>query len=181
MAPGAPAIPTAVTREEVEALGGFAKDRDCLEIGSAYGFSAIMMILLGAKSVTAIDFHQPCDSNEQAKASHEAMRKNLKWFKVDHAVTIIRQSSQEALPDLAAQGKQYGLAFIDGDHSYESVRHDVSKAMQLVPDGFIACHDYGEDGIEDVTRAVDEIFPGGPDYRIGTLCVVKVPVTGKSA
>lgn len=172
--PGGPVIPTAIMPNEIMALGNLAMGRHCLEIGSAWGFSAIQMIRYGAKSVTAIDFHQPCDSNEWADDTFESMQENLKWYKVDSAVTVIRQSSQKALPDLVAQNKQYGLAFIDSDHSYESVRHDISNTLQLVSNGFLACHDYGDEGIEDVTRALDEIFPDGPDWLVGTLHIMKV-------
>jgi len=174
LTPDGPAVATSITLEETAALGSLALGRDCLEVGSALGYSAIMMVRLGARSVTAIDWHQPCDSGLQEEGTYEAMQKHLRWYKADSAVTMIRQSSQEALPDLIAQGREYGLAFIDSDHSYESVRHDVSKAIHLVPSGFIASHDYGDGGIESVTRALDDIFPGGPDWLIGTLHVVKV-------
>ena len=170
--PDGPSIATAITPDETAALGSLALGRDCLEVGSAWGYSAVMMVRLGARSVTAVDFHQPCDSNEQAMNSHEVMQKNLGWYKAGSAVTMIRESSRKALPDLAAQGRRYGLTFIDGDHTYESVRHDVGWARRLVPSGFIACHDYG--GIESVTRAVDEVFPDGPDWLVGTLHVMKV-------
>jgi predicted O-methyltransferase YrrM len=177
----APLVCTSVTTEEIESLGHLAAGRDCLEIGSAFGYSAIMMARYGAQSVTAIDPHLPCNSNNMAGDSYDVMLANIDAGAASGIVTVIRQRSQDALPVLAARGERFGLVFIDADHSYESVMHDVGWARRLVTDdGFIACHDYGhwvlnavKFGIESVNRALDEIFPGGPDWLDGTLHVTK--------
>ena len=173
--PGAPPVYTSITSEEINALCGLAIGRDCLEVGSAWGYSAVMMARRGARSVTAVDFHQPCDSNCEAKNSQDVMRENLRAYGVTSAVTMVCQPSETALPELVSQGRRFGLVFIDADHSYDSVLHDVRWACRLVSeDGFIACHDYVASGIESVTRAVDEIFPDGPDRLAGTLHLVRV-------
>lgn len=47
--------------------------------------------------------------------------------------------------------------FIDGDHTSESVRNDINKALWLLkPGGIIAGHDYNWKSVSDV---VDKIFP----------------------
>ena len=178
--PDGPSVCTSVTAEEIDSLGRLAAGRDCLEVGSAFGYSAIMMARYGARSVTAVDSHLPCNSNNMTDNSHDVMLANLEAAGVSSVVTMIRQSSQDALPVLVAQDKRFGLVFIDADHSYESVTHDVGRALRLVADdGFIACHDYGHPGpnikagIEGVNRALDEIFPAGPDWLAGTLHVTK--------
>ena len=60
------------------------------------------------------------------------------------------------------------FAFIDGDHSYESVRDDIKAWLpRIKKGGWIGGHDYGtEDG---VTQAVNEAFKeitGRPDSSI---------------
>jgi predicted O-methyltransferase YrrM len=180
--PDGPLISTSVTAEEIDCLGRLAEGRDCLEVGSAFGYSAIMMARHGARSVTAVDFHQPCNSNNMTN-SHDIMLVNVETAGVSGIVTIVRQSSQDALPALAAQGRKFGLVFIDADHSYQGAKHDAEWAKQLVAeDGFIACHDYGHPGpnipvagIDGVNQALDEVFPEGPDWLTGTLHVTKAP------
>jgi len=49
--------------------------------------------------------------------------------------------------------------FIDGDHTYESVRHDIDKALLHVKqNGIIAGHDYNVPAFPGVKQAVDETF-----------------------
>ena len=52
----------------------------------------------------------------------------------------------------------YDFIFIDGDHTYESARHDIDKALRhLKPSGIIAGHDYCESW-PGVVKAVDELI-----------------------
>lgn len=166
-------IYTAVTAEEINILCSLAIGHRCLEIGSAWGYSAIMMARRGARNVTAVDYHQPDDSNCGAENSLDVMSKNLQIYGVISAVTMISEPSQIVLPRLVSSGEQFELIFIDGNHSYDSVVHDITWARRLISDkGYIACHDYGDTGIESVTKAVDDIFSGSkPDRLIGTLCI----------
>ena len=169
---------TSVTAEEIRTLGDLARDQDCLEVGSGFGFSAVMMARYGAASVTAVDPHIPHPDNMRAETL-DILRENVERLAPPGIITIIREPSQVALPALA--GRRFGLVFIDADHSYESATHDVTWARELVTgDGWIACHDYGWPapdvpvaGIDGVNRALDEVFPDGPDRIIGTLHVTK--------
>ena len=178
--PGGPKVYTSVTPEEAAALGRLAAGRDVLEVGSAFGYSAIMMAR-AARSVTAVDSHLPHPDNGMAEGSYGVMLGNLRAAGVHQVVTVLRQPAEEALPALHAQGRRFGLVFIDGDHAYESVLHDAGQARRLVTDdGHIACHDYGHGepgsascGIGDVNRALDETFPLGPDEITGTLHVTR--------
>lgn len=172
--PGGPEIFTSVTNEEMAALGGLSFGRDCLEIGSAQGYSAIMMAAYyGAKSVHAIDQHLACNSNENMDNSLAVMEKNLKEFRVSSKVHIDRRDSADALPDLAEQGRQFDLAFIDGDHDMEPVRRDTAGARKLVkPGGIMAWHDFGPRGISGVTDAIQDDYPNG--ILIGSMYLVQV-------
>jgi predicted O-methyltransferase YrrM len=47
--------------------------------------------------------------------------------------------------------------FLDGNHSYGAIEHDISKALEYIkPDGIIAGHDY--QNFPDVYKAVNEFF-----------------------
>ena len=55
--------------------------------------------------------------------------------------------------------------FIDGDHGYESVKHDSILASNLVRSGgIIAWHDYNNQTVS-VTRALNELCDAGWDIR----------------
>lgn len=53
-----------------------------------------------------------------------------------------------------------GFVFIDGDHRYETVKHDIELAFKIMRNGgILAGHDYTHTDWPGVKQAVDEIFP----------------------
>lgn len=141
-------ISTSITPAEAQTLHDLAQGRTVLEIGSAYGYSAIRMAQM-AYSVLAVDPHTGHDSLD-------AMRANLARFDPRGRVSVWQETSQRALPILRAAGATFGLVFIDGDHSREAVEHDVARALELLaPNGVLCCHDYGEDSCPGVAEALD--------------------------
>lgn len=171
VAPGdGPAICTSLTEDEAGRLGELAKGRRVLEVGSAHGYSAVVMALAGAHQVVAVDDH---NGQTWLGDTHAAMVTNLAAYGVKDTVVIIRGRSQDVLPQLGREGARFGLIFIDGDHGYDGVKADVTNALPLLePGGTLAVHDYWEDNCPDVARAVDEAFPDGPGALAGTLFVV---------
>jgi predicted O-methyltransferase YrrM len=164
VAPGAgPSIDTSLTLAETERLRSLAADADVLEIGSAYGYSAIVMALAGA-SVLAVDPHVQM-------ASFETMMANLGFYQVADRVTIRRGDSRAVMPQLADQGRRFDLVWIDGDHAADMVEHDVSWARKLLKEsGTLVCHDYDEDTCPGVKVALDKLF-GGPGALTDTMAV----------
>jgi predicted O-methyltransferase YrrM len=169
VAPGpGPAISTSITDAESAKLRELAgKGRRVLEVGSAFGYSAVVMALAGA-TVHAVDPHAWL-------RSADIMAANLRVYGVGDRVAIDCRSSHEVLPTLADWGERFDLVFVDGDHAREAVDHDVSWALKLLaPGGVLACHDYGEDCCcAGVRKALDEWFPDGSDELVDTLFVVK--------
>ena len=163
-AEGAQLISTSLTANETAALAGLATGRDVLEVGSAFGFSACVMALAGAKHVTAVDPHTWLNS-------HEAMVANLDACGVTGLVTIVRGTSPDALDGLGP----FGLVFIDGDHAASAVHADVEAARKvLATGGVLACHDYGEDCCcPGVRYALDALFPAGPSEQVDTLAIYR--------
>ena len=140
VAPGAgPAISTSVTDAEAAMLGRLAAGAQVLEVGSAFGYSAITMALAGADHITAVDPHT------WLPASLDVMLENLAAYGVTDRVEVMAGHSFTALPVLAGEGLEFGLVFVDGDHSYEAARHDIEWARKLLgPGGVLAVHDVGE-------------------------------------
>jgi predicted O-methyltransferase YrrM len=159
---GKPALFTSLTESETKELQKLATLGDALEIGSAYGYSAIAMALVGAR-VTAVDPH----------GTHQSMRDmilNLDAFGVSSQVRMLVDTSQAVLPRLVDEAVRFDVIFIDGDHTHLGVRHDIFWATQLLRErGVIACHDYHEETCPGVAPAIDEWRV--PDYVIDTLAV----------
>lgn len=169
--PGAPLISTSVTAAEASRLGQLACGRQVLEVGSAYGYSAIVMARAGAL-VTAVDPHT---GGTWLGDSHAAMTANVGVYQVASRVTIVRESSQDALPRLATEGGRFGFVFIDGDHRYEAALHDIEWALKLLaPGGVLAVHDYAETCCcPDVARAADQLLPGERELVDSMLMVTR--------
>jgi hypothetical protein len=169
--PDGPVISTSVQPLEAAELARLAAGKTVLEIGSAYGYSACIMALGGAKSVTAVDPHT------WIPGSFEAMCANLDACDAlggaNGDVLILTATSQVALPKLADNGTRFGLIFIDGDHAEGAVRHDGEWARKLLePGGTIAFHDYGEDCCcPGVRPAINGLYPEGGTVT-GTLFTV---------
>lgn len=158
-----PAINTSLTDGESAELRQLAKGKRVLEVGSAYGYSAVVMALGGAKHITAVDPHAWLPS-------FNVMEANLRAYNVYHVVDIMRSWSFDVLPTLSTLGHQFDLIFIDGDHSESTVTHDVEWAERLLaPSGVLACHDYDEVTCPGVRQSLDAWKPF--NYIIDTLAV----------
>lgn len=143
-----PAISTSLTLAETEELRRLAANADILEIGSAYGYSAVAMALAGGR-VDAVDPHSWL-------SSFDVMLGNLNAYGVVDQVRIHRSDSWTVLPMLAEQGRQFDLVWIDGDHEAPTVAHDVAWAVRLLRSGgTLACHDYDEVTCPGVRQALD--------------------------
>jgi predicted O-methyltransferase YrrM len=159
-----PLVSTSLTANEAQALAGLAAGRDVLEVGSAFGFSACVMALAGARHVTAVDPHTWLNS-------YDAMVSNLGACDLHGVVTIVHGTSPDALDGLGP----FGLVFIDGDHGAAAVMADVEAARKvLASGGVLAVHDLGEDCCcPGVRWALESLFPEGPSEQVDTLAIYR--------
>lgn len=156
---GGVTINTSLTSAETAELQRLADGKDVLEVGSAYGYSTIAMALV-ANKVTAVDPHRDLNSLH-------ALVANLAAAGVTDKVWWIAGTSRDVLPTL---GPAFDLIFIDGDHTFAEVAHDVAASLPLLrPGGILACHDLDEDTCPGVRQAIDAWRQ--PDYVIDTLAV----------
>jgi hypothetical protein len=154
-AEGGQPISTSLTVNEAAALADLATGRDVLEVGSAFGFSACVMALAGAKHVTAVDPHTWLNS-------HEAMAANLDAAGVADAVTIVRGASPGALEGLGP----FGLVFIDGDHDAAAVTADVEAGSSRRRR--VACPTSAKTAAARVCGRSRCTVPAGPDEHVDT-------------
>lgn len=140
-------VQTSLTAREAARLQELATGRHVLEIGSAFGYSAIAMAQT-AEDVTLVDPFEQYSRSE--------LRANLQAAGTLARTRIITGESQGVLPALRQRGERFGLIFIDGDHSRDTVRADLDNALALLDAGGVLCaHDYGEDTCPGVRQAID--------------------------
>ena len=145
-----------------------------IEVGLALGMSALFLCQAivrtggdGARHV-AIDPFQRSSWNGAGLAT-------LRAAGCDGIVEVIEEESALALPELARAGRRFDLAFVDGDHRFESVMADLVFLDRLVkPGGAIVVDDMWMPGVRlavaYVERNLDhtvepDTLPGGFRWR----------------
>jgi predicted O-methyltransferase YrrM len=122
-----------------------------IETGMAFGMSSLCIADAlrrnGASSeLVSID---PCQTTDWKSAGlHLLARAGL-------ATTLIEESSQLALPRLAAEGQRFDFGFIDGWHTFDHTLVDFFYIDMMLRDGgFIVFDDVGYPAINAVVRFV---------------------------
>jgi predicted O-methyltransferase YrrM len=137
-----PAIASAVTANESQALADLAAGKTVLELGAWFGYSTVVLASV-AEQVTSVDWHMG-DEHAGIVDTYEIFTYNLQRYGVQDRVEIVRERFEEALPRMAAEGRRFDGCFLDAHHSEESVTRDIGLAVPLIrPGGFFAFHDYG--------------------------------------
>ena len=149
------------------------------EIGCGFGASAATLAAV-ERCVDAVDAFEPYD-----EIAHRGLAKNcidgsldrfwdtLKTYGQAERVRHIPKLSQDAAKHLDMDG--YDLGFIDANHSYDHVKHDMALLWsRLKPGGVLCGHDYTT-RFPGVIQAVNE-FRHGASVAAGTsLWYVRKP------
>lgn len=102
----------------------------------------------------------------------QALQNVKRLFQDNPQVSIFPKSSQEAL---SLVPNNLDLVFIDGDHSYEAVKHDILSWKQKVrPGGILAGHDY-HPNFPGVVEAVDECLKNQLQVGDATVWFTQIP------
>jgi predicted O-methyltransferase YrrM len=135
--------PHSVAPAQARALRDLAvaeRAENTLEIGFAMGLSSLALCEALLESGVDAPRHTVIDP-----AQHHWRNTGLRSLSdagVSDLVEFIPEESQLALPRLAAEGRRFDLAFIDGDHRFESVFLDLYYCLRLVkPSGLIVLDD----------------------------------------
>lgn len=132
------------------------------EVGTFVGLTASIIAKHSSKTV-CFDIWRATESddpiNEIYRRHPDVMgicQSNLKWHIEEGRVGLIQVPEGQHWSTISRYSPQ--LIFLDGDHSYETVKRDIQAALHVIWNGGILCgHDYGT--FEGVTRAVDELLP----------------------
>ena len=136
--------PHSVEQPDGEALRDLAiaeRASRTIEVGLALGMSTLFLCQAVLESGAEGARHVAVDPYQQ-ESWRGAGLVTLREAGVEGIVEVIEEESQLALPELARQGNQFDLAFIDGDHRFEGVFLDLVFMARLVrPGGLIVLDD----------------------------------------
>jgi Methyltransferase domain len=115
-----------------------------LEIGSWEGRSAIFFLnFFDQATMTCIDTFSGGSEHKAEQATHVEERFDHNLAPFGDRVEKIKGPSRQALARLAAEGRRYDLAYIDGSHMRDDVMADSLGAWSMLnPCGSIIWDDY---------------------------------------
>jgi predicted O-methyltransferase YrrM len=133
--------PHSIERAQGEALRDLAIAEGAertIEVGLALGISALFLcqavLPRGGRHVAIDPF--------QSESWNGAGLRTLRESGADGLVEVIEEESQLALPRLVSEGREFDLAFVDGDHRFEGVFLDLYFMTRLVrPGGLVVVDD----------------------------------------
>jgi len=120
------------------------KPHVCVEIGSAQGKSTCFIGTAlrdnGVGKLYAIDPHCQTEWNDTGSVdTYPVIIRNIRRLKLQRHVQVVRETSTTAAQHWKLP---IDLLFIDGDHSYEGVKHDWDAFTPFVrPFGLVIFHD----------------------------------------
>ena len=149
--------------------------RSLLEIGLWRGDTSRMLILNSCNDemeYVGVDLFEETNDEliEQERSlradSMEKVRRRLSRYTDNFS--LYRGFSRDVLPTLRRVGKKFDAIWIDGGHSYETVKFDFEQCVDmLAPGGVIFFDDYTEDThLPDVKRYIDAELLGRDDLTI---------------
>jgi predicted O-methyltransferase YrrM len=125
---------------------------DIVEIGSYKGKSAIALAL--GSSFLSTKKRPIYSIDPFVEPPFKFFEDNINNLGLEKFVIPIKKHSAEAYDDCP---KSIAAIFIDGDHEYNSVKHDIIHyAPRVEKGGFLVFHDYS-DYWPGVSKAVDEL------------------------
>ncbi len=111
-----------------------------LEVGMAWGLSTLHIFQALAECGVDAPRHVILDPF-QATTYHNAALRTLRELGIEGGVEFYPQPSGLVLPKLVSEGRQFDLAFIDGDHRFDGVFVDLFYVDQLLKPGGVAVFD----------------------------------------
>lgn len=165
--PDGPPILTGIAADEAEALAALVRPgARVLEVGTALGYSAILLARHGATVLSVDDY-----SGRERDVGKRAAR-NVAAHGLAARVFLARADSLLLLPYLYSLGARFNGVFVDGGSAQTGSDIDHGWRM-LKRGGWLARHDYREKGSPNTTTALDAF--GQPDAVTRTLWVKQKP------
>lgn len=150
------------------------KVRTALEIGMAYGISAMFMLLAMLSNSKSRNIYLTSIDPYQSTQWKNLGRKNLENIGLLGHHTLHEDKSEIILPLLLKLQHKYDLIFIDGWHTFDNTLIDVYYAIRLVSvGGLIIIDDIRHQGVGTLIKYVDVNYRHLKriKYNINTMAV----------
>ena len=157
---------------------GDNSNKTMIEIGSFVGESTVLFAQ-SFKEVIAIDpflaDYDPADPTSYLFEFKNVYQTYLERTGEHQNIKTIVSTSNDALDQL--KGQEFDFVYIDGLHTYDGVKTDITNYLPLVKKGgVIGGHDYTDNTeykhLDGVKKAVDEML-GTPDKVFGDNSWIK--------
>jgi len=136
-----------------------------VEIGIANGFTTHTMLRGLAAANNGEGFLISCDLNKFSTQISKSANQHTPG--VTHIVLCEDSTKVNWKEQLG--GREIGVAYIDGDHSYEIAKQDIENLARFTKlGGFVICHDYAS-GQPGVVNAVNEFLDNNPEWQCFVL------------
>jgi predicted O-methyltransferase YrrM len=140
--------------------------RTVFEIGTLYGYTALLFALNSPPDATVYTLDLPADADFALRttisdvttrvAHHKAERLLFDGHSQEYKIRPLQGDS--ARFDFTPWKGSIDLFFIDGSHSYDYVRSDTERALHCCrPASVIVWHDYGRWGVNGVSKYLHEL------------------------
>jgi predicted O-methyltransferase YrrM len=148
-----------------------------LEIGTLRGESVVNVAAVAEECVSV----SLSDEEMLARGWGNRYVENNGFF-LRNSSNVKRIGHDSLTFDFSSLGK-FDMVFVDGDHSYEAVRHDTQSAFRVLRDenSVIVWHDYGVEYDSPSWRVMAGIVDGTPEGERGrlyhvsnTLCAIYI-------
>jgi predicted O-methyltransferase YrrM len=135
---------------------------DILEIGSAWGRSAVLLGLASKKPVWSIDPHtggRAYIERGERQDSFDTFIANLARNELEKRVQILKNTTEEVIEKrLLPDSLKFSMVFVDGLHTARGVEVDFELAFErLVQGGVMIFDDYFQETIPDYTAMINTL------------------------
>jgi predicted O-methyltransferase YrrM len=150
----------------VIAIAKYLKCKNIFEFGTYFG-QTTYYLTLASDTTTVLTLDLPADDNPFA-GKYQGI-----YFKGTDREPFIKQIDCDSQTfDTTPFHQQMELIFVDGDHSYEAVKNDTEKALEmLAPGGVIIWHDYAPKS-PGVIQFFSEFSLEKPVFHIRKTCLL---------
>jgi hypothetical protein len=138
-----------------------AGDGDHLEVGTLYGASAILAAMTKKKyglkgAVWCVDPFVDADIDPSIKELTDYKVSLVRVLNNASTMGVNVIPKKVPFSEYDIEGVKFASAYIDGDHTYEGVKHDWEKAAPHV-DSVVMFDDYNDPRFPGVQKFIDEL------------------------
>ena len=154
-----PALSTTRNLIEIEQILRCNRPENTLEVGMAFGGSSLIFADVGGTMCPGLYRHTSIDPYQSTVWDGVGMQ-CLESAGLQDFVELFEEPSSLVLPRMVAEGRRFGLIYVDGSHLFEDVFVDAYFCMRLLAeDGYLLFDDSSNRHVAKVLAFIDHNQP----------------------